>query len=131
MSTIINYELLKEIVSREEQIIKEQIEVEDVGNFCLRAYTVKGVAEYLAINTDELGFMTIVSLTPGKIAYKHKDHYDINLIINTAQSFLKNHPTVMVITKKDFAKVFMDTVKQHCTLTMRAEDEAAEPVITD
>ena len=48
MGTIINYELLKEVVSRDEMIIKEQIEVEDVGNFCLKAFTQKGDTEYLA-----------------------------------------------------------------------------------
>ena len=125
MGTIINYELLKEVVSRDEMIIKEQIEVEDVGNFCLRAYTQKGATEYLAINTDVAGFMTIIKMVPGSISYKHKDNYDINLIISTTQTFLKNHPTVQVISKKEFNQALDDTFREHLTLTMRKEDEEA------
>lgn len=131
MGTVINYELLKEVVSREEQIIREEIEVEDIGNFCVRAYTVKGSAEYLCINTDDSGWMYITSIVGGAIKWKIKDHYDINLILSTTQAFLKNHPTVMVITKKDFIKVLGDTIKQNCVVTMREADIKAEPLITE
>lgn len=130
MATI-NYENLKEVVSREELIIREEIEVDDLGNFCVRAYNTKQQAEYLAINTDESGFMTIITVKSGSITWKTKDHYDINLIISTAQTFLKNHPTVLVITKKDFKNVLQATLDRNLNLTMRDTDKEAEEVLSD
>lgn len=130
MATI-NYENLKEVVSREELIIREEIEVDDLGNFCVRAYNTKQQAEYLAINTDESGFMTIITVKSGSITWKTKDHYDINLIISTAQTFLKNHPTVLVITKKDFKNVVQAMLDKNLNLTMRESDKNAEEVLSD